>query len=272
MSFIENISRRFVFAVLIVIVVIPLLFPFPLPVPVGQHARNYYNVIKSLEPRSVVLYGLEVSTRDAENYPQEVATLRQLKEQKAVVIFYNFFQTSSMGTIWGYEDAGYLELKYGTDYVHLGFVPGEEATLASFVLDMVGVKPVDHFQNPTTTMPIFQYVHTINDVDLVIGSGGGMPGPNSWAKLVIIPYNKLGLLAVTAGQSTTMYDYLRMGVYKGALLGQRGCVEYETLIGQAGRATQLFAPLYLAHIVLIGLMVATNVAFWYRLSKKGGKQ
>jgi hypothetical protein len=273
MSFIENIPRKIIFLILIIIIGLPLVYPFPISVPISSHTQNYYNVINSLAPGSSVLFVCAVETKDSEMYPLTVATLIQLKERKAVVITYNFFQGSETGLIPVFKAAGYDDLIYGTDYVHLGFVPGEESALSSFLLDMVGTRPRDYAGNPTATMPIFQKVHTIQDIVLVIGSGSGTPGADAVAKVVVVPYNKLAIGAVSAGQASGMYQFIQLGIYKGALLGQRSTVEYESLIGHAGYATSLFAPLYLSHVVIIIIIMSANASLWYRLWKeKGGKK
>jgi len=268
MSYLERIPRKIIFLLLIIIITVPLVRPFPVFVPISDHTRNFYNVIDTLEPGSVVLIGTNVATRDIENYPMGVATLKHLKTKDAKIITYCFWADAAMGTEWLYHDSGYDKLIYGTDYVHLGLVPGEDAALSSFCLDMVSTKPVDHHGNPIADMPIFQNVKSIEDVDLVITFGGGTPGPDNWARIAIIPYNKLAIVAVTADFAARMYDYIRLGIFTGALMGQRGCVEYESITGFAGRATSMYAPIFLSHILLLILMVIGNGVYLYNIRKK----
>ncbi len=272
MSFLERIPRKIIFVVLIVVVAIPLLRPFPVFVPITDHTENYYNVIEALEPDSVVLVGAEVGTRDIEAYPQLVATLKQLKEKNARIITYSFWAGSALGFEWVLEDSGYTKLEYGKDYVHLGFIPGEDAALSAFCLDMVSTKQVDHYGNPTVDMPLFKEVNSINEVDLVIASGGGTPGPDNWARIAVIPYDTLAIVAVPGAFAARMYDYMALGVFKGGLIAQRGAVEYESLTGYAGRATANYAPLYFAHIILLILMIIGNAAYIYNIRIKGEKQ
>jgi len=269
MSFLERIPRRIIFLTLIIVVVVPILSPFPLPVPITKNTRNYYNIIEALEPGSVVFYGTSVETRDIEAYPQHVATLKHLKEKKAIVITYCFGAGTALGQEWVYEDAGYDELEYGTDYVHLGFVPGGDATLTAFCNDMVATKQVDHYGNPTATMPIFQKVKTIHDVDLVIASGGGTPGPDTYARIVVIPYDKVSIVQVPGAMAAMVYDFINLKVFRGGVIAQRGAVEYEAITGHAGRATTTFAPIFISSIVLILLMIFGNIAYVSNRMKEG---
>jgi hypothetical protein len=273
MSFLNKLDRRFIFVLLILIVALPLIAPFPVIVPISSHTQNYYNVINSLKPGSTVLFVTDVSTKDAEMYPIVVATLIQLMERQSIVILYNFFQQGETGTLLAIKAAGYDALNYGTDFVDLGFVPGEDATLSSFLTNMVGTRPKDYAGNPTATMPIFQKINSIQDIDLVIGSGAGTPGADAVAKIAVIPYNKLAIMAVPGSQAGSMYNFIQLGVYRGGLLGQRTIVEYERLIGHPGYATSLFAPLWLSHVVIVLIMVSANAVLWYRSWKaKGGKK
>ena len=269
MSFLERIPRRITFAVLVIVIVIPILSPFPLPVPITENTRNYYNIIEALEPGSVVFYGTSVETREIEIFPQHVATLKHLKEKKVIVITYCFGPGTALGTEWVLEEAGYDELEYGTDYVHLGFVPGEDATLTAFCNDMVGTKQVDHYGNPTATMPLFQKVKTIHDVDLVIASGSGTPGPDTYARIVIIPYDKDAIVQVPGAFAAMIYDFINLKVFDGGMIAQRGAVEYESMTGYAGRATAMFAPIFIASAVLLAFMIIGNIAYFYNRMKEG---
>lgn len=272
MSFLEQIPRRVIFLILIIILTVPVLFPFPISIPISDHTRNYYNTIESLKPRSIVLIGLEVTARDIESYPAMVATFRHLKSKQAVIITYNFAQGAALGTEWIFQDSGYDKLAYSTDYVHLGFMPGGDTTLSSFCQDFVKTKTVDHYGNPTASMPIFQKAKSIQDVDMVLTEGGGTPGPDTWARVAVIPYNKLAIVMVPGAFAVHIYDFLALKVFKGAVIAQRSVVEYEGLTGYTGRATAMFAPPYIGTAVLIVLILISNVAYWYNLSKKkGGK-
>ena len=64
-----------------------------------------------------------------------------------------------------------------------------------------------------------------------------------------------------------MYDYLALGVFDGGLIAQRGAVEYETLTNNAGRATAMFAPLFILTSVLFVLMVIANIDEYINKSK-----
>ena len=270
MSFLERIPRRIAFLILALIVVIPLVRPFPVMVPISDHTRNYYDTIDSLEPGSVVLVGANVGTRDLEMYPQLVATFKQLISKDAKIITYNFSPGAAMGAIWLFEDSGYTDLTYGEDYVHLGFVPGEDSALSAFCLDIVSTKQVDHYGNPTASMALFEDVNSIEDIDLVIASGGGTPGPDNWARIISIPYGTLSLVAVPGAFAARQYDYIALGVWQGGLIAQRGAVEYESLTGFAGRATSMYAPLLLSSIVLLLMMIAGNVVFWLNSRTREG--
>jgi hypothetical protein len=269
MSFLERIPRRIAFVILIIVMVVPILFPFPLPVPVTENTRNYYDIIEALEPGSVVFYGTSIETRDVEVFPQHVATLKHLKEKNVILMTYCFGPGIALGTEWAYDAAGYDELEYGTDYVHLGFMPGEDATLTSFCNDMVGTKQVDHYGNPTATMPLFQKVKTIDDVDLVIASGGGTPGPDTYARIVVIPYNKDSVVQVPGAFAAMIYDFINLGVFDGGIIAQRGAVEYEAITGHAGRATAMFAPIFISSTVLLALMILANLALVFNRMKGG---
>lgn len=260
---ITNINRRYLFVLIIILVSYPLLRPFPLVVPVSKYTQDYYDVIESLEPGSLVVVGTQVASRDNEIYPQMIATLNQLKSKQAKIITYCPVPGAEQGTEWILEETGYDQLVYGTDYVHLGFFSGDDATLAAFSADMVGTKEVDHYGQQTSTMPIFENVNTMDDVDLVITISGGNPGFDLWARNVIIPYNTPALIGVAGSTVSGVFDYIKLGVFQGGVIAQKGTVEYESLIGKAGRATGTYAPAYLQVLVLVILMIFNNLVIGF---------
>ena len=190
MSRIGNIPRRFLFLVLAVLTIIPILYPFPVPVPITDHTRNFYDVVDNLEAGSVVFLGASVGSRDLEAYPQHVATLKQLKEKNVKLLLYHFYADAAMGSEWVLSDAGYDPSTYGEDHVNLGFMPGEDATLSAWADDIIATKPVDHYGDSLIDMPIFDGISNIQDIDLIIVAGGGTPGPDDYARSLIIPFDK----------------------------------------------------------------------------------
>ncbi len=269
MSFLEHIPRRIIFLLLALIIAVPILRPFPVLVPTSDHTHNYYNAIENLKPGTVVFIGASVSTRDLELYPQHIATLKHLKQVGAKIIMYHFEAGAAMGTEWVFTDAGYDPSTYGVDHVNLGFLPGEDATLSAWCQDIIATKTVDHYGNLLDKMPMFQDIKSIDDIDLVIGSGGGTPGADNYARIIVIPYNKDALVMVPGAFAARMYDYIALGVYDGGLIAQRGAVEYESLTGFAGRATAMYAPLLISSIALLILMVGGNIVFLYDIRRKG---
>jgi hypothetical protein len=237
---------------------------------ISKWTLDAFDVIEKLPPRSVVLYNVELHERDVELYPLNFAGFyHTVMKKDCILIVYCVNEGSVMGAEWLIQDTGIKDSKvYGTDYVHLGFFPGLDVTIAAFCNDILSTKTVDHYGNPIANMPIFQKVKNINDIDLIITSSGGHEFLY-WARMAIIPYKTLGLAFPSGAVSGMVYDQVALGIYKSAIIAQRGAAEYETLLGRPGRALATFAPLWVIYVVEVALLIIGNIAFLYhRRSKK----
>jgi hypothetical protein len=161
------------------------------------------------------------------------------------------------------------QLKYGVDYVSLGFHPGEQVAIPILVSDFRKSKSRDDTNQSLDSLPLTRDLRGLKELDLLLDVSAGFPGAKEWAQYAGATTG----LPVAAGsvgvQVPMLLPYLPSPLI-GLVAALRGAVEYETLmttnyevvrslsnIGQRRMGPQLWA-----HLLIISLIILGNVIQW----------
>jgi hypothetical protein len=173
---IERIDRRVLYWVLILLIVVPTLSPIGLPIPISEMSRKFYTALQAVPNGGVVLLDCSLSVGSLpEIGPGGEVMGKYLATKPVKVIIWSV--TNAEGpmlaeqyVVPSFQKAG---KKYGTDYVNLGYIPGEDITLAKLAADISYIKK-DYHGTDTAQLPLLKDVKTAKDVALaiVIEAGG----------------------------------------------------------------------------------------------------
>jgi hypothetical protein len=279
-----SLDRRWLFLLVLVSVATPIILPIGLPVTTTGSTRAAFEFIEALRPGDVVWLSFDYGPSSApENDPMAEGFLRQCFSKKIRVIVTALYPLGGLNLAnnsVARVTAEFPNLKYGEDYVNLGYKDGAAAVMRSLGQDIVGSFPTDVSGRPIAEFPIFREVHSIRDVKLVFTAATGLIGeywitqmhPQSGTPVIIGP---------TAVSAPKYYAFLNAGQLVGMLGGMKGAAEYEKLL--AGRypelehfykSTRMFTATKgmdgqtVIHTVILLFIFVGNMAYMRRRAKQ----
>jgi hypothetical protein len=260
----DSFLARNVGIILIVIMYIfysfPVLSPFSLPIETTEKAETFYQLVEDLPDGCTVLVAFDYSPV---SYPlfqglQEGFIRHVVTSKGGKVVMAAFTQDGPMMYRKMVGDFAYLnQLTYGADYCFLGFIPGEETGLTSFMGNIRSVITVDFSGTSLDSLPIMQGVNGGPDFDLVLDLETSTTLGDGFVRQVSTAYGTPLALASSGGQ--TLEPYYPDQV-QGLLYPLPGIVaEYEKLLDRPGNASAQMALLLVGNIWYILVLLAGNI-------------
>ena len=149
------------------------------------------------------------------------------------------------------------------DYVFLGFRPGSTQVILGMGTAIDDVFDTDHRGKPLSEIPMMREIKNYDQVDLVLDLASSAT-PGAWITYTNTKYKQQVAAGVTGVMVSELYPYIQTGQLVGLMPGLLGAAEYENLIqtpasGTAGMSVQSFV-----HLLVFGLVVMGNVAFFFQ--------
>ena len=278
-----SLDRRWLFLLVFLGVAIPIILPIGLPVTTTAPTRAAFEFVEALKPGDVVLVSFDYGPSSApENDPMAEGFMRQCFVRKLRVIVIALYPLGGLtlaNSSVAKVTAEFPNLRYGEDYVNLGYKDGAAAVLRNLDKGFAGPFPQDVRGTPIDRIPLMRGVHSIRDVKLVYTVATGIIG--EWWITQVHPQSGTPILiGPTAVSAPKYYAYLNAGQVVGMVGGMKGAAEYEKLLGQAHpelgqfyRSTRGFTATKgmdaqtVIHIVIIIFIFIGNVAYM-RTKKK----
>ncbi|MFH1620248.1 MAG: hypothetical protein ABIG11_10170 [bacterium] len=256
-----KLDRRIFFILLTLALIIPIIRPLKLPNKVpARDVKKIYNFMENLPAGSFLLVGIDYdpSTRP-ELHPQATAVIRHaFKRDIRVCVMY--FLPAASGIIEELFAEIPLEYskEYGKDYVILPYQPNYSAVLTQMGTDMYAIYDKDKDGRDLISMPVMKGIKKFRDMDLVM-EFTSTDLLDSWVALASDKFGfKLGG-GVTAVIQPGYGPYLQTGQLVGLLGGMKGGADYEVLINKPGKGTSGIDALNIAHFLVLGLIVFSNL-------------
>ncbi|WP_232068660.1 hypothetical protein [Nitrospira sp. KM1] len=263
-----SIDRRIIFLVIALCTLLPLLYPVGLPIKTSPEVRSVFDYIESLPERSVFLLSADFDPASKpELQPQAIAILRHAFKKNLRVVVMTLWVTGT-----GLADQILTQVAQeagktnGTDYVFLGWSPGGSAVIINMGQDLYNAFPSDYGGKSTKGLPVLDGVHSLKDVSYAISLGAGVPGVEAWYVFGKDKYKFELAGGCTGVMAPGLYPLLRSGQINGLIGGLRGAAEYESLIGQKGRAVAGMDAQSATHMAIIVLVILCNI-FYFSLRR-----
>jgi len=258
-----QLDRRIIFVLMGVVTLIPLFYPLGLPVRVSPETYQVYETLEKLPERSVLLLSLDFDPASKpELYPMTVSLLRHAFQRNLRVVTMTLWPAgTSMAESVVSQLAQEAGKEDGTDYVFLGYGPGEANAIIGMGQSLSAAFPTDYAGRATAELPVLEGVRSLRDIDYAISLSAGFPGLETW---YVYGKEKYGFElggGCTAVSAPKFYPLLQTGQINGLLGGLRGAAEYETLLHQVGKATAGMDAQSAMHFLIIGLIVVCNVFY-----------
>jgi hypothetical protein len=262
-----KIDRRIIFLVIGLCTLLPLLYPVGLPIRISPEVRSVYDYIEALPEQSVFLLSIDFDPASKpELHPQAIALLHHaFRKNLRVVAMTLWVSGTGMADQLLKQVASDMGKVSGNDYVFLGWSPGGSAVIINMGQDLYTAFPSDYGGRPTKGL--LEGVSNLKDVTYAISLGAGNPGVEAWYVYGKDKYKfELGG-GCTGVMAPGLYPLLRSGQINGLIGGLRGAAEYESLIGQNGRAVAGMDAQSATHLAIIVLVAICNL-FYFSLRQQ----
>ena len=287
MDFLRNLDRRIVFLVMGLAVAIPILLRFSPPTTVTMQDRNVFDAIETLPNGSRVLLSFDFDPgSQGELLPMAMAFTRHLAEKQHKIYFMCLWPLGEPFV----EDAmkllqeEYPELSYGNDYMSFGYKPGGEAVIKNIIVDWKQLFITDSRKQDLDLVPLTANIKSAKAMDLIINVSAGDPGTKQWVQYAATPAGIPMVAGCTGVQAPLFYPYIPDPL-AGLLAAIKGAAGYEQVLLEkyphfgepqfvkarysSTSALQRMGPQFVAHLLMVGLIVLGNVIFFVD-RKRGG--
>ena len=268
-----RIDRRIIFLVIGLCTLLPLLYPVGLPIRISPEVRSVYDHMESLPERSVFLLSLDFDPASKpELHPQAIALLRHaFRRNLRVVAMTLWVSGTGMADQLLTQVAQEMGKENGKDYVFLGWSPGGTAVIINMGQDLSTAFPSDYGGKATKSIPVLEGVQSLKDVAYAISLSAGNPGVEAWYVFGKDKYKFELAGGCTGVMAPGLYPLLRSGQINGLIGGLRGAAEYESLVGQKGRAVAGMDAQSATHFAIVVLVAVCNL-FYFSLRQQQGRR
>jgi hypothetical protein len=255
-----RLDRRIIFLLIGLATLLPLSYPIGLPIRVSPEVRKVYDYIEQLPSGTLMLVSFDFEPGGKpELAPMAVALLRHAFQRDLKVAGLTLWPAGT-----GLAESLLVQVaqergkQRGTDYVYLGYAPGESNAIISMGQDLHTAFPTDYYGTKITAIPLLTKVRSLRDIPYVISLTVGFPGIDTW---YVYGKEKYGFElggGCTAVSAPRFYPLLHTGQINGLLSGLRGAAEYEILLGQEGKAVAGMDAQSATHFLIIALLALCN--------------
>jgi len=269
-----RLDRRIIFLLIGAAALLPLLYPVGLPIRVSPEVQRVYDYMEKLPAGSLLLLSMDFEPGGKpELYPMAVALLRHAFQKNLKVLGMTLWPAGA-----GLAETAFTEVareaskEKGTDYVFLGYAPGDASAVISMGQDFHAAFPADYYGTKTTDIPLLNKVWSLRDLQYVISLSVGFPGIDTW---YVYGKEKYGFElggGCTAVSAPRFYPLLDTGQINGLLGGLRGAAEYEILLGVKGKAMAGMDAQSATHFLIIFLIVTCNALYFLTGQARGRRR
>jgi len=274
MSWLDKVTKdpRPLYLISFIALVFPLIYPIVLPLKVSQGTYGIYDFIKNMKPEERILLTGSWDYKFGELYPQFAAVLEHCIQKQVKIVILEFGTTVPTWTEEAFKDVRIRErMKYGVDYVDLGYIPGGEVMVAGLCKDFQSIVKEDYYGNKIADLPITKDIKSIKDIKGIICFTGSADS-QYWLNQAWAPYGVKVAHALLAGKVMDSEAYFRAGSIFGILNGIRGAAEYESLVSRPGVGLgQMGSISFSAMVVVLALIVGTFVHLRQKMTGGGKK-
>ncbi len=267
-------DRRWVYLTLFLVVTIPLLRPIGMPISVSPDTVQYYEAINTVGDGDKVLFTLNTEFSGYNEIQSGIiASMRVFIDNGAKIcvavghpeatgipeLVFNKLETEL-------EENGY---EYGEDYVILGYVMPNEASVASMAQDFQSAITQDWLGRPIDDTFLSE-IETYEDWDLIADFTTGLATTfllNHFAlRGTPMTVNCIGVMV------SSQKPYVDSGVYLAILQSMRGGAELEFLTGHPGPGMTAMDAFTFGHYMLLLFILAGNIGYYgYSRKQRGGR-
>jgi len=265
------IGRRVVFLLVGISLSLPFFMKLTLNIPVSPEVRSVYDALQKLPPGSKVLASFDYDPPSApELQPMAVAFMKYAFDHGLKVIIMGLWPQGPQQADQAIQSAFKAEpslkkkIKYGRDYVNLGFQAGNEFVILRMGESFKAMFPSDLNNTPYDSIPLLNNVSNFSNLDFCMNFSAGKPGTAEWVQIAVDRFKLPVAAGNTAVQAPMVYPYLNSHQLVGLLGGMSGGAAFEKLTKKPGKATTYILSQSFAHTVIVIFIIIGNIAYFSR--------
>ena len=264
-----NMDRRIIFLLIALVVIIPTLIPVRLPITVSEPTQKLYDYIEELPPGSTIMIAFDYGPSSlAEPEPMAKAVMQHCFSKGIKIIGMTLYpNTPTLADKLMKKIADENNAVYGEDYVFLGYRPGTLQVVLGMGTDIASVFKKDYKDTAISDIPMMTDIKNYDQISLLLDLAAGS-STETWIIYANTKYDLKIAAGVTAVIIAQMYPYLQTGQLVGLMPGYLGAAEYEKLLNAPGDGTIGLNTASFAHLLIIGLVILGNIAFFMQQRKE----
>jgi len=282
------IDRRIIFLVIFLAVSIPIFLRMKIDIKVTREVQIFYDAIEALPTGSRVLITFDYDPgSEPELQPMAEAGFRHIIRNRVKFIIMGLWpqgpmQANKALAVMNEVREGFIiedgdslvfgrdlivvgpdTIRYGRDFLNLGFQAGNEAVIQRMGSSVEAAFANDaRYGRPIESYPIMNGLNKLSDFDFIFNLSAGYPGTVEWVQFAVDRFHVACGAGNTAVQAPQVYPYLDTGQLSGLMGGMKGGAEYEKLTGFKAKATMAMVSQTAAHIFVVLFIVIGNLAYF----------
>jgi hypothetical protein len=278
-DFLSRLDKRWIFLAMLLAVSIPILLQKSFPETTTQIVQDVFDKIESLPEGSRVLISFDFDPASGgELDPMATAFVRHLCLKKHKIYFMALWPVGSRSaedTIARVIKADFPEMKYGVDYVNLGYKSGGEGVIQVIVDNLRKLYPSDGNGTNLSSLEMTKDIRNVRQMALILSVSAGTGGAKEWIQYAATPYGIPTAVGCTGVQAPLFYPY-----YPNQMLGMlpalKGAAEYEAAIAtkypkyaspEHNEGLRRMSPQQVAHLLMVTLIIVGNIVFFAQRRK-----
>jgi len=271
----KNIDRRIIYVLIFLGVIVPLIQPLGFPIIVTKETQMLYDKIDALDEGSYIIISFDFDpASSAEVSPMTKAVIHHCFQKNLKLICPSLWpQGPSLATEIFQELGPKYDKVYGKDWVNLGYLPGAQTGLPQVETLAASFKkayPRDIKDTPLDNIPIMKNFEKLTDAKMVCAFTSGDPGLLGWIMVAKDRYEIPVGGGGTAVNAPQFYPFIQSKQITGFLGGLKGAAEYEKLVGEPDLGTSGMDAQSVAHLVIIGFIILSNIFLLLEKRDRGG--
>jgi hypothetical protein len=235
MANVTDFDRRWIFLSIAVLVVALYIAGARSAAPQNAYVQSYYDVIEALPSDSIVMLSADFDPASAaELLPMYQSTIHHLMRRNIRIINVATWPAAPPYTLAEFNRIApqYGKL-YGTDWVELGFLPGDDVAMGLIGTSVKSAFAAeDRNGEPIDSVPIMSGISdSFSGISLLITLSAGYPGILEWIAQAGGRYNIPILTGTTAVQTSDLYAFYPTQL-AGFVGGATGATRYLEMVGE----------------------------------------
>ncbi len=270
-----SIDRRIIFIFILLGVIIPLMIPIGFNIEVTKNVQMAYDLVDKTKEGSPVLLAFDYDpSAKPELQPMATAMIKHAIEKKQKVVCVSLWPMGSQlcDQIYNSLSKEMPQLKYGENFINLGYKAGGIVTIQAMGKNFRTVYPTDVNGKKLTEFKMMDEINKLSDFSYISSFSAGTPGLKEWIMVAKDKYNITVTGGTTAVSTPGFLPYINDQLQLHGLIGGlKNAAEYEFLIKRKGTATSGMDAQSIAHLIIMIFIVIGNIAYFTRRNKKEGK-